>query len=151
MNPRVIDHGIRPQRNWTFGDSLGHLMWHLMPLVACSTAAATCSIHVMGWRKGIHNGNAPRDTRPKPFRGKGRWVHTRMQTLGAPVRNFGMTGPNAKWSYADNFAAANEVLECFDGITINEVLDYYGGVDAHDRLDLALVDIVTALRPGLIR
>ena len=151
MNPRTIDYGTRPKRNWQFGDSLGHRLGHLMPLVACAIAAATCSIHVMGWRKGNHNGKALRDYGLKPFRGKGRWVHTRMQTLGAPVKNFAMQGPNAKWVHADSFATANEVLECFDGITMTEVLDYYGSPNFDSQLDLSLVDIVTALRPELIR
>jgi len=143
------DYGKRSQRHFNFGDRFGILVRWLMPLTAAASALATCRIQVMGWRKGNHDGDAPRNEVKHPM--SGRWVHTTMQTHGANVKNFRKTGPNSRWVHADNFAAANALLACFGGITVDEVIDAAGGIDPDDRMDFDLVDIVESLRPGLLR
>ena len=145
------DVGKRTKRHFDFGERFGILVRNLMPIHAAPCALATCRIHIMGWRKGNHDGDAPRDSRNEPFRGQGRWVHTRMKTLAANVNNFVKKGPRARWSYADNFDAADTLLACFGGITVQEILDHYGNVGPDDRLELDLVEIVETLRPGLMQ
>lgn len=143
------DHGRRSIRHFNFGDKFGILVRNLMPLSCAAVALATCRIQVMGWKRGNHDGEAPRNA-VKHYK-SGRWVHTSMQTHGTPVKGFVKNGPRSKWVHADNFAAADELLSCFGHITVDEMIDSVGGIASEDRLDFDLVDVVESLRPGLLR
>jgi len=81
--------------------------------------------------------------------GKGRWVHTRLDTKGTiPTTNF-RGRPRGRFVWADSFDGANDILECF-GLEIGQVLDHFGNVDDLERMIFDLPTIVKALAPELL-
>ena len=143
-------------REAAFGAVSGYRLTNVHIDKAFDTAAATCRIQFMGWRKGNHNGQAPRNTRDKPFWGKGRWAHISLATYGQlppqPERWRKGTTDRARYIHADNFQAVEQILGCY-GITCQEVIDYWtSGQDLgeDDQITLSLCEIVNTLRPELI-
>ncbi len=139
-----------------FGSTSGHRLSDVgIPADRCDTAAATCHFDVMGWRKGNHDGDAPRNDEPHAM--SGRWVHTSLATYRAmPGLNPGLwrsgTTDRAKYIHADNFEAADQILGCF-GLTMEQVIDWAtdgSGIQPDDRIRLSLCEIVTALCPAII-
>lgn len=134
-----------------------HLKNHLtiFPPDVREVAFATCRIQVMGWDQGNHNGEAGRASRKDLKKGiqRGRWVYTRIQTYGKkPFTNkerWRKQGDRTKWIDANSFDAANDVLACF-GLSMTDVLEAYGDVERHDRIQLDLTDIVAKLKPQLL-
>jgi len=138
--------------NSAFGAVSGHRLVECgIPSQLCKTAAATCEISLMGWRRGMHDGDAPRN-RERHFL-SGRWGHIKLATCGElpkqPQQWRGSTGNTARFVYADNFAAINTVLSCF-GLNIERVIQWAtngNGLQEDDRVTLSLREIVTALCP----
>ncbi len=141
-----------------FGKTCGyHLQMVGIPDHLCEVAAATCMIDIMGWRKGCHNGEAPRNE-TRHFL-SGRWVHTKMATYGkTPIgpsnHNWrGGKSHRARFIQADNFGAADYILGCFDGITVEEVIEWAtsgDGLTDDDRITVSLREVVEGLRPALV-
>lgn len=142
--------GRRTAQDFAFGDRYGCMLRRILPDCECSGAAATCDIQIMGWQRGMHEGNSLRDYRDKPFRGKGRWVSTRMKTNGklGQLQRFSMNGPKSRWVHADSFEGADEVLGCF-GLTTQDLIDHYGPIEPDTRLILSLRQIVADLCKNL--
>lgn len=139
----------RSIRHFNFADAVGSRLESVLPSVACSAAAATCRIQLMGWRKGNHNGNSVRDSGEKPFKGKGRWVHTSLQTFGhCPSARF-RSAPTSQWAYADSFEAANDILDCFN-ISMLDIIDHYGNPGEDERMEWDLMELVETLAPDLL-
>lgn len=138
----------RPKANWDFGAELGHVLTELPPSVR-ESAAATCRFQIMGWNKGNHDGSAPRNEgEPLPFVGSGRWVYTRMQSYGHCPNRFNRCGPRSTWTESNSFEGADEILSAF-GLTMKQVLDFYGDVPADGRLQFDLVQIISDMLPDL--
>lgn len=143
---------VRSIRHFEFADTIAWRLESILPAVACSCAAATCRIQLMGFRKGTHNGPAPRDTRDQPFYGQGRWVRTSLHTFGnnpgGSTSRF-RTALTGKWSFADSFEGADTILACF-GLTMRDVIDHFGNVGDDDRIEWDLIDIIEAVAPNSI-
>lgn len=144
-----MQNPVRSSRHFNFADTVGLRLEAVLPTVACRAAAATCRIKLMGWRKGNHNGESLRDTREKPFIGKGRWVHTSLQTFGhCPSARF-RSAPTGKWAYGDSFEAANDILDCFN-ISMLDIIDHYGDPGEDERMEWDLMELVETLAPDLL-
>jgi len=141
-----------------FGGQSGyHLESVGIPAARCETAAATCVIQIMGWHKGNHNGNAPRNKQRHAL--SGRWVHIQLATYGKrpngpATHNWrGSKGRQARYIRADNFAAADYILGAFEGITVEEIIQWKtdgNGIGQDDRIEVSLREAVEHLRPALI-
>lgn len=139
----------RTIRHFNFADAVGLRLEAIIPAEYCRAAAATCRIQLMGWRKGIHNGQSVRDSRDRPFRGKGRWVRTSLQTFGhCPSARF-RCAPTGKWAFGDSFDAADAILDCFD-ISMADIIDHYGEPGEHERMEWDLMELVETLAPNLL-
>jgi len=152
---RKIGEVAMSAREIAFGAVSGYHLSAVHIDRSMDTAAATCIVQFMGWRKGNHNGQSPRDTRDKPFRGRGRWAHISLATYGQLPPNpegwrKGKTD-RARYIHADNFYAVEQILGCF-GITCQEVIDHWtegADLSATDQITLTLREIVETLRPQL--
>lgn len=134
------DNGKRSARHFTFGDRCGHLMRSLLPLPFCAAAAATCRFTIQGPESVGESG-----------KNWGQWIRTRIQTNGERI--FGATWQGnigRKWISADSERAANQILGCFAGITTDEIFAHFGVPNIGEKYDIDLLDVVTALRPGLL-
>lgn len=144
-----MQNPVRSIRHFNFADTVGLRLESVLPIVACSAAAATCRIKLMGWRRGNHQGGALRDSGEKPFMGKGRWVHTSLQTFGyCPSARF-RCAPTGKWAYGDSFEAANDILDCFD-ISMLDIIDHYGEPEPDERMEWDLMELIETLAPDLL-
>jgi len=138
--------------NMAFGKVSGYRLEECgIPTSVCEIAAATCTINLMGWHRGMHNGSAPRNKKRHAL--SGRWVNIKLATYG----NFphqsrqwrGATSSVARYIHADNFDAVNTILGCF-GLDVEQVIQWTtngNGLDADDRITLSLREIVMALAP----
>lgn len=142
--------------DYAFGETCGyHLAECGIPADKCDVAAATCRLDIMGWHKGMHNGDAPRQKERNRF--SGRWVHIQLATYGKKphgpaCHNWrGGRTHRARFVYADNFAAADYVLGCY-GLTTDQVIDWItegNGIGDDDRVTITLREIVEGMRPDL--
>ena len=138
-------------RHLAFGAKVAHF---LQPVVGdfAETAGATCSFTLHGWKQGGHEGSSLRDYGSKPFRGQGRWVRTTMQNYGYKPSNLWRCseGDNTRMVRADSFAAADEILMCFN-LTMMDVIEHYGDVAADERFVWDLMGIVKDMCPDALR
>lgn len=119
-------------------------------------AIATCRFSVCGWRKGTHNGPAPRNNKAHPK--SGRWFRTDLTTYGdLPSVNFshaagdrantdrrGRTahrGLAGRVAWSDRRDGANDILGAF-GLDMYRVLVHYGNPGPDARLDVTLPQII---------
>ena len=132
-----------------------HLAEVGIPADFCEVAAATCCLEIMGWHRGRHNGDAPRQQERRHY--SGRWVHIQLATYGkrphGPARHNWRSGcVRPRYIHADNISAADYILGCY-GLTTNQVIDWAtggNGIGDDDRIRLSLREIVEALRPDLL-
>lgn len=135
------------------GDEIGHLLAETgIPAPDCAWAFATCRIEVMG--KDAHNdlGEALRSQGSTYKRGQCRWVHTRLHinTPGiTPGCAFQRRGDNGRIVWSDSFAGADTILDCF-GLTIAQVLEYFGNVEPTERKVFDLTTIIEAMASEIL-
>lgn len=152
--------GVTNTRDLALGERFGPRLVLYTNISAANAplAFATCRFSICGWRKGTHDGDAPRATVKMPHIGHGRWFRTDLTTFGdLPSENFkhvlgdrettdkrgrrahrGLVGRVA-WS--DRCAGMNDILGAFS-LTTNDVLSHYGNVAEEGRLDLTLAQII---------
>lgn len=152
--------GVTSARDLKLGEELApklSLYTSITPANA-PMAIATCRFSVCGFRKGTHNGPAPRDSRDRPQWGQGRWFRTDLTTFGdlpsvhfnhrfgdrATTDKRGRTahrGLVGRVAWSDNYNGMNDILGAF-GLDVRSVLDYYGNPGPDGRLDVSLPTII---------
>ena len=143
------DQGKRTRRHFDFGDKCGVLLRNLIPLSYCAVATATCRFQILGSKAwpGRKVGDRPVSTEKE-----GRIFLTRMQTNGIQPSPYwkAASGNRAKWATSNSIEGANDVLAPFQ-LEMRDVISHFGNVTPTSTKELDLVEIVEALRPGLLQ
>lgn len=155
-NERFTTDLREPSSKWLpanlvkFGDAMGKHLRPIMPHASngcLNRALASCVISVMG--KDAHNDEGEALRSQGNPRG-GRWIHTRLVTEYDHIESsrFRKT-PMGQTSYGESFDAADLILGCF-GLTMEQVLDHFGGVADTERKIFDIFTIVKALCPEIL-
>ena len=128
-----MQDGWRGKQNWAWAKQWASLFDNILPEHVCEAAMATCRITL-------------RDK--DSTAAGGAWVFavlTEMQTFGFKPRFVpGEVRRNHHFITLQSHDGADAILSCF-GLTIADVIDYYGVPEEGEKVTLDLCEIVTRL------